>query len=135
MPAGVGYGPQDTFAGTGKFLITIGSHCYHYSGAVDVDNTDLVLTKFKTGQEYIVAKWYPSYGAESTDNMRFSIYFNDVQVTRTTLDSRVVGNPFQWNPLVIPPLTEVEIVCTNKSTSTPVQMYSTIIGRIYGKIE
>jgi len=125
-------GSNAQFTSTGKGLTVIGEHCYHYSGAVNVNNTDITLTKFTTGKKYILAKWYPSYGSESGDNMRFTISFNGLEVSRATLDSRVVGSPFQWIPLVIPPLTDVQVVCTNKSTSDDQSMYSNIIGRLYG---
>ena len=124
-------GSNAQFTSVGKSLLIVGDHCYHYSGPVNVNNTDVTLTKFTTGSGYIVAQWYPSYGSESSDNMRFDVYFNGLQVTRTTLDSRVVGSPFQWIPLLIPPLTEVQVDCTNKSSSSAISMYSNIIGRLY----
>ena len=125
-------GSNDQFTGPNKGLTVIGEHCNHYSGPVNVNNTDVVLTKFTTGKRYILAKWYPSYGSENTDNMRFDIFFNGLRVTRTTLDSREQFSPYQYNPFLIPPLTDVEIICTNKSSDTAISMYSTFIGKLYG---
>ena len=120
-----------SFTGPSQQFEIVGDYGYSYSGSVAVPNTPTDLNSFTTGNFYTVAKWYPGYAAESGDNMQFRIFFNDSQIYQTTLDSRLVGSPYQWIELIIPPYTEVLVNCENKSSSSGISVTSNITGRIY----
>ena len=124
-------GVANSFTGPAQAVEVMGDHGYSYSGSIAVPNTQTDLNSFTTGNFYTVAKWYPIYSEESGDNMQFRIFFNESQIYQTTLDSRLVGSPYQWIELIIPPYTEVLITCDNKSSSSGVSMASNITGRIY----
>ena len=124
-------GFANSFTGTAQALEIVGDYAYSYSGSIGVPNSETTLSSFTTGNFYMVAKWYPGYASESGDNMQFRIKFNGTQIYQTTLDSRLVGSPYQWIELIIPPYTEVLVICEDKSGSGPVNVTSTITGRIY----
>jgi len=124
-------GVANSFTGPAQAFEVMGNHGYSYSGSVAVPNVDTILNSFTTGNFYTVAKWYPGYAEESGDNMQFRIFFNESQIYQTTLDSRLVGSPYQWIELIIPPYTEVVVNCNNKSNPGGVSVTSTITGRIY----
>ena len=128
---GAGNPVGGSFTGPAEALEIVGDYAYSYSGSIGVPNSETTLSSFTTGNFYMVAKWYPGYASESGDNMQFRIKFNDTQIYQTTLDSRLVGSPYQWIELIIPPYTEVLVVCEDKSGSGPVSVTSNITGRIY----
>ena len=121
-----------SIASTGKGIRYIGDWAYAYSGNILVPNSLTELNNFTTGAGVLIGKWYPGYAEQSGDNMQFIINLNENEIYRTTLDSRLVGNPFQYINIVIPPLTAVKITCENKTSASNVTMQSNLVGRVYG---
>jgi len=126
-------GSNAQFSGTQKGITTIGNHLYGYSGETGVINAQTTMNSFNTGKYYSVVQWTCGYASESGDNMQFRIKFNGIVVYKVTLDSRLVGSPYQWIPLIIPPFTTVLVTCENKSGSTEIFMISNWTGRVMNK--
>jgi hypothetical protein len=118
MPEGIPYSSQNV-ASAGKELNYVGSHCYAYSGSVDVSNTELFLLDFTSGKDYITAKvQVGSLNAENEDYV-LKIYFNDVVIFGNTFHQQgaTYVDIANFIPLIIPPLTGVKISLDNVADS------------------
>jgi len=123
-------------ASTGLGIRYVGQHCYAISGTVTTASgagaATTALLDFTTGSGYIVATVAAQNDETGGGTTYFSVKFNGGKVIDARWDSSssagiILDFPF---PLVIPPLTRVEVLCgvgsgTNVFTSQ-------IVGRVYG---
>ena len=113
MPEGIPYSSQNV-ASAGKELNYVGTHCYAYSGEVDVANTELYLLNFTSGKEYITGKVQLGSKAGENEDYEFKIYFNDVIVFSTVFGNQSHNEIGAWPiPLLIPPMTGVKMSLDN----------------------
>ena len=136
MPEGVGYGPQFT-ASTGLSLNVIGNHAYaiaSVTGATDDTETQL---KFTSGNYLFFGRWTCNGGAriDAPDNGNVTVWtlkFNGVNVALIKTDTRDEDMPStMYNEIMIPPYTEVEVLCESNSDEVTNLTSCLITGRIY----
>jgi hypothetical protein len=111
--AKVAIGSNAIFSGSGQSLNYIADRCYAYSGIGALDSPFTALL-FNTGKEYIVGRF--EFNADFTGGggaaLMVEIYFNDVKIVkeRDISNNWLAGN--NEYPLIIPPLTKVEVKLT-----------------------
>jgi len=133
MPEGVGYGPQFT-ASVGKTLNYIGNHAYAYSGVVGATSSGTTFIKFTTGKEYISGKIQCVYSEPQSDDMTYLIKINGITV-QTYVHVGATGvsvsdtQPQRPTLMIIPPLSQVEVIITSAATTRNNCVIFT--GRIY----
>jgi len=133
MPEGVDYGPQYT-ASTGKSLNIVGKYAYGYSGIVEVTDASIAGLDFITPKGMIdcIAQFHYSEG--SSDDIQYTVKFNGEVVLQYFVSESHGGSSFYPGAplyLMLPPLTRVEFLMENISTSTARDNTVTLIGKIY----
>ena len=124
-------GSNAQFTGPQKGLTVIGKHCYAYSGIKQVTGSATTFVKFTTGKGYIVAKVQPINFTATTDNVTFEIKFNGQTIQQAETTSSRDYTPYDVIHLVIPPLTEVDIILDNVSGGTH-NAGVAVTGEVYG---
>jgi hypothetical protein len=105
--------------GTGKTLQYIGNKAYAYSGVIDLDNSDVVMLQFETGNSNFIGFLAIQNGSGSGDDMRYILSLNGEVVLQVYGGTSDVFNQFQFPiDLVIPAYTKVELTGRNINSST-----------------
>jgi len=145
MPEGVGYGPQYT-ASTGLTLNYIGKFVYALSSSV-LSNTayaaQTTMLEFTTGANVIDAKFIFSGfcgvdGGSASAGTRgiMTIKFNSEVVMQVMSDTDAGNMMTTIIPqMIIPPYTNVEVLCTSALDSVDYYAQAAISGNIHGRIK
>ena len=107
-------------------------HCYAYSGAISVNNTESSLLLFQTNTEYIVGIFRPCYLQSGGDDYEFRVYFNDVLIAYTKATSEATIPAQKHFELIIPPFTKVEITGDNAESSDSLNIGALVTGKVIG---
>jgi len=135
MPEGVGY--SGSVAGTGLELNYIGGHCYAYSGKYNAENTDQTVLSFISSKEYIIGTLkFNGFIHDATPGTRnFSnctVNFNGITVALMTVGPSDADAPHSEDTiLLIPPLTNVEVLVDSLNQSDNNYITVLFTGRIY----
>ena len=123
-----------TFLGPNKGLVTLGDHCYAYSGIVSVANNELDLLSFHSGKLYVRGEAQFNYAAISNQDYKYKIYFNNqiVQQFNHVQNNPDVITPNVVIPIIIPPLTEVRMTAVNTTDTNALDQIVSFVGRVYG---
>ena len=117
------------FTSTGKGLTIIGEHCYAYN-VLSINNVETDLFSFQTGKEYIVCKWQGGYGESSGNDYEFKLYLNGIEIQALQTNNSTNFDQFPVR-LLIPPLSFVELTAYNLDSTTPKQIFASIVGKVY----
>jgi len=120
-----------TFLGPSKGLSIVGSHCYAYSGSVQIQTDPTDFVNFTTGNYYAVVKIQIDSTAGSGNNLDFIAKMNGGIIV-----GNEIANDYQVYPafsnaleLIIPPYTKVQIYGT---VATSAKNWTLVLtGRIY----
>ncbi len=115
-------------------------HCYAYSGAIAVTNSEKTLLDIKTQSEYIVGQWTGHFNqsiasAVETEDYRFVLKFNGIQIMELVASDSSSQNRNNYRDLIIPPFTNVVITCQNYDGSTTNDMGAVLTGKAFGMSE
>ena len=122
-------------AAIGKTLRYIGDHFFSYSGPVAVDDNETTLIEGTSGSGYIVGVWSTFHGdAQTTDDYRFIVYFNDqiVAVIQWDQSEHPQGRNLNVSDILIPPQTMVKVTAKNVADTTSNDVMASLVGRVYG---
>jgi len=136
MPEGVGYASSNVIAGAGLDLNYVGDRVYGYSGLITCTNGgDGTQLSTMSGSKTIVGQYQFNVDIVDMDSgkeLGFTIKFNGVEVVNAvTYTNAAVANPNVMNqpiPLVIPPYTQIDIICSTDDTSA-VRTFGTFTGK------
>jgi len=122
-----------TFLAPNKGLSIVGGHAYAYSGEVSVTNTEINLLDFVSGKEYITAKVQLGSKAGENEDYVFKIYFNGSVVFSTLFNNQGTQYVDIANsiPIIIPPLTNVQMSLDNIADTDTRVWTVHMIGRVY----
>jgi len=127
-----------TFLGPNKGLVTLGDHCYAYSGGINLNNEAKTFLEFHTGKYTLVA------GVQTTVKLGGLNVGKRVQ-TKVTLNGSVIIDmgskigatttsfddiPSPLN-VIVPPNTLVQIAVFTDDTEGDQPFYVSLTGRIY----
>ena len=125
-------------ASTGLGIRYIGDYAYAYGGLVQINDTAVTHLSFTTGAGIISAKISMTGAVKATDinngeAVLFICYLNDEAVFNVKLNPKLEGLPGETIiPIIIPPLTKVEIKATSVSTAADYVCSCILAGRVYG---
>jgi len=133
MPEGVGYGPQNT-ASVGKELNIIGTHCYAYSGIVNIATTPGTnALEFISPAKYLIVDVSVHTEANSGNNMEWRIKLNNVVVMQTEFDnshSEETPSFARAVTILIPPFTKFELLGIQGTGA--LNWTAILTGKVYG---
>jgi len=118
-------------ASVGKGIRYIGKHCYAISGSVSTTTAELTLLEFMSGSGYIIGYYSPFHGGDTTQNMQFKLYFNDLVITQVSTREAYDFIPGREVNILIPPLTLVKVTAKGLESGTT-DTQAIITGRVYG---
>ena len=120
-----------TFLGPQKGLTVAGDYCYAYSGNVSVGQPAKQMLLFQSPKEPIKGTLTMTKNNTDGDDYIYRLYFNGILVIGWANDYSAGG----WNqvtmPIIIPPLTEVEVTAYNDTGDNGRNINATIVGRVY----
>ena len=125
-------------AGIGTSLNYIGNHCYATSGEFECKTSDQTLLSFSTGNSYIIATLVmnaPIRFADITDGFvrGFKLNFNSETVLAVKADSSQEDMPAYIEvKVLIPPYTNVELICRDSTDNAAYLGTANLTGRVYG---
>ena len=126
-----------TFLGPNPGLVTLGDHCYAYSGSFTASTTSTTRLLFTTGKYYIVGEFRlagmidlatPANGRIGT--MTVKLNNNTVLVDKTDAAEEDMPSA-NVSPIIIPPLTEVEVISDSNDTDANYIGSISLTGRVY----
>ena len=124
-------------AGIGTSLNFVGDHCYAISGEFQASTTEQTMLKFKTSGLYVDAT------LTMTAPIRFADIGNgQVRAFRLSFNGEVVGlykaeasqedmPTFVEVRILLPPFTEVELICKDTADASTFHGTANITGRVY----
>jgi len=127
-----------TFLGPNQGLSMIGSHCYGYSGTLNVTAETVTALDFTTGTGYILGNF--SFLLDTTNltagqEVGYSVSINGSQVAIAKGGEpagsglNTVSTPYELS-LILPPFSAV-VVSLISTDSDPIPMGITFTGRVY----
>ena len=125
-------GSNAQFTGAGKGLTIMGNHCYGYSGQIGADNNEKDMLAFTTGKGYIKCKIQFTSDAGTSDDLRFRVYINEVQLTGQQFTDTRQNTFVVLENVMIPPLSYVRITAFNSSSANARDCYAHLGGEVYG---
>jgi len=128
-----------TFLGPNQGLSIVGEYSYAFSGTFPSVNGDQTMLSFSTGKEFHVGK-FTFNGPVNMDNAGaggsavYQISFNGQIVALGKVDT-VTGNvppaQNQFQEVIIPPLTTVELISRCGEDTAAELVTATFTGRVY----
>ena len=118
-------------AGTGSTLNYVGNHAYAHSGAIAVNNSDVVLLEFDVAaNQYIVAKITVGSKAGTGDDLSYSV-FVDGELVYGAYDALVNMNTQNALNILLPPQSKIRVEGRNLGSSSGREMECVVVGRVY----
>ena len=130
-------GVSNSFTGPAQTLEIIGDHAYAIASVVGASDTSAVQLNFTSGNYYFVGRWTCNGAAraDAADNGNVTVWtlsFNGAAVALIKTDTRDEDMPSSmYNDIIIPPYTEVEVVCDSNSVEASNLTSCLLTGRIY----
>ena len=124
-------------AGTGTSLNIIGDHAYAIANVQGATDDSDIQLKFNTGSYYFVGRWTVNGAARAAapDNGNVTVWTLSMNGTNAIVmktDTRDEDMPStQYNDIIIPPYTSIEIVSQSNSDEATNLQSCLITGRIY----
>jgi len=117
-----------TFLGPQKGLLTIGNHCYAFSGLIAGSTSAFTeYLKFTTGDKYSIVQMQQGSTNETT-RKEVKVLVNGVFVIHQDVDN-AYPFPNTWD-FLIPPRTEVEVTL-KLGGDNGMKSWFAIVGRVY----
>ena len=130
--------PSASVAATGLGIRYVGDYAYAYSGMHNVAASNVEHLSFTSGSGVIVGK-ISCMGSVDTTNASlggvtaFTISYNGVITFKIKTDTENEDMPsVQTVPIIIPPLTLVEVNADSNNADAGLETSATITGRVYG---
>jgi len=130
-----------SIASTGLGIRYIGfepQYCFAYSGMKQVASSDVLHLDFTSGSGFIRATFsglaavLPGTLSDGVASM-YKIEFNGLTLATAKVDSLQEDMPTVVEfPLIIPPLTRVEISCESEGSTSNMKTSCQLTGRVYG---
>jgi len=121
-----------SFTGTAEALELVGDHCYAYSGALTVTDTDShKLLSFTSGNYYSVVDFTFWRRSWEDDDIAYYVEMNGTQVVAWIGRQSEPNGANMPIPLVIPPYTEIEAYVDKQQHANLSIVGINITGRIY----
>ena len=137
---GGGGGPvgfANSFTGTAEAIEIIGDHAYAYSGLFSTSTTQFEMFNFTSGSYYTVGRFVCN-GATRISLVDvgsisvFNLQLNGTDVLGVKVDTNDKDSPGQaFMEVVIPPYTEVTLICNCSEDNTAEKVSASYTGRIY----
>ena len=124
-------GVGNSFTGGSEQLELIGNHGYAYSGGVTVNDSDVTLLSFKSGNFYFVAKFQPVLMDTITDDYEFKFTMAGTQIFSTFTNSYRDYSPYEEMEIIIPAYTIILIEGRNRTAGNDNSIGAILTGRIY----
>jgi len=125
-------GQANTFTGTAGGLEIYGDFAAAYSGITDVNNNEINLIEFTSGNYLFVGEWNGYYyEAVYGEDFRFIVYLNGAAVEAFTTEGSIRGHSRAILNIIIPAFSQVKITAQNVEDSTAREMLASLTGRIY----
>jgi len=126
-------GSNATFLGGQKGLITIGNHCYAYSGEVSVNQDPTTMLEFSIGEGYIIGEIQIACKGASGNDFFIDVKLNDQSVYIGFMSSDTTPYPTVSNPikLLVPANSLLSLTLENDQTATRIWTAS-FVGKMYG---
>jgi len=138
--AKVKLGSNAAFSSVGKGLVTIGRHCYAYSGKYGASVTRQTMLFFSSGKGYIIGELQLN-ACQDDDNVDVGsptlaeIFFNGISVSLIKAEAQSGSGTdmptSQTQKLLIPPLTTVEVQMEADDNQADEHATITFIGKYY----
>ena len=122
---------SQTIAGPDLQFTQDNKHAFAMSGVVAVTDTEASLIEATTGSYYFVGRVIFSYPEFDSDNFRYRIYMNGIQIWGAEVGSGTDANLMDPVNIVIPAFTELRITADNAASSDPVNQVAILTGRVY----
>ena len=117
--------------GTGSTLNYVGNHAYAHSGAIAVNNSDVVLLEFDVAaNQYIVAKITVGSKAGTGDDLSYSV-FVDGELVYGAYDALVNMNTQNALNILLPPQSKIRVEGRNLGSASGREMECVVVGRVY----
>jgi hypothetical protein len=124
-----------TFQGVGTLQFSPDNkHAQIFSGSVSANNIETTLLEYSNNSEYHMAQVLFNVISNTTSDMDFKLYLNDVNI----LDMGLSSFREQWYypiPIMIPPFSTIKITCRNNSSSDAEDVAASVISNVHGAIE
>ncbi len=124
-----------TFQGVGTLQFSPDNkHAQIFSGAISANNIETTLLEYSTNSEYHMAQIIFNVVSNTTSDMDFKLYLNNVNI----LDMGLSSFREQWYypiPIMIPPFSTVKITGRNNSSSGAEDLAASVISSVHGPIE
>lgn len=127
-----------SIASTGLGIRYIGNYAYAYGGLIQINDVATTHLSFTSGAGLIAAKISMTGAVKAADinngeAVLFICYLNDLAVFNVKLNPKNEGMPDEATiPIIIPPLTKVEVKVTSVSTAADYVCACVLVGRVYG---
>lgn len=108
-------------------------HAYAYTGVVSVSGSAETVLEFDVTSYYLVSKYTPIYFTNNSEDFLYEVFFNDVLILGNVLNDQD-NQTFDWNPLIIPPFTNVKVKITSLNTQAR-NVGCMLTAEVYGAIE
>ena len=124
-------GISNSFTGASTAIELLGDHAYAYSRIRAITDTESSLIEATTGNFYFVGKLSFAYPEFNSDNFRYRMYLNDLQVWGIEVGSGTDANLLDPLDIIVPSYTELKITADNSASSSAVKQAAVLTGRIY----
>ena len=123
------------FAGAGTGIAYIQDHAYAYSGQINLASTEKTLLSFTSNSSIFVGRFQMLYdwtGFSAGEQLGYTIKLNDITIVRTLIPKSTseIDSIMRQVPIVIPPLTIVEIL--GDTDAGNIYVPGVLTGRVYG---
>ena len=124
-------------AGIGTSLNFVGDHCYAISGEFPASTTEQTMLKFKTSGLYVIATLTMTAPIRFADLVNgqtrgFKLSFNGEVVGMYKAESAQEDMPADVEvSVLIPPFTDVELICKDTADASTFTGTANITGRVY----
>jgi len=124
-------------SGIGTSLNFVGNHCYAMSGEFASSTTEQTMLSFKTSGFYVTATFVMTAPIRFADlpngaTRGFKLQFNSEVVGMYKAESAQEDMPaFAQVEILIPPFTEVKLICKDNADASTFTGTANITGRVY----
>jgi len=132
MPEGIPYASSNVVAGTGPTFQYIGNRIFGYSGSIGIGQPEKTLFEDKVGSRYAIVKIQFNYIENSTDDVEYFAYINDVLVQGYIVSGDILyTDPDHHIELLIPPFNTLKLSAFNHGSGTERDQIVSVVGKLY----
>jgi len=104
-------------------------YAYAYSGKIAVNDTETTLLEFETNSSYIVANIQLEYFDAASDNMKYLVKINNVEVCVGIITGRT-ENWYNDLQIILPPNARILVTGINNNATGTRSIGATLTGKI-----